>query len=83
MSVYPIALALVAVANIVILVRNYALPWWRRRRVYTDFCEVCNKQLTRNSVRELRSEAADDGTEGFEMGGTAMIATYCRRHFPK
>lgn len=81
--VYPLALAIVATANAVWAVRRYVVPWWRRRRTVVEMCEVCGKGLTRSSVRELRSDATDDAELEIHIGGTAMIATYCRRHFPK
>lgn len=80
MSIYPVALAVIAAVEAVLLSRRWVVPWWRRRREYTDECEVCGKALTRRTVRELR-EDIDDGL--IEVGGTAMIATFCRRHYPK
>jgi len=86
MSLYPVALALVCLVEAVLLARRHLLPWLRRRRTVVDWCEVCNKGLTRSSVRELRSDADDDDElipGGSMGGGTYMVATYCRRHFPR
>lgn len=82
--VYPFALAIVAAANATWAARRYVAPWWRRRCTVVEMCEVCGKGLTLSSVRELRSDATDDAELDIgTVGGTYMVATYCRRHFPK
>lgn len=64
--------------------------WRRERRAakrdrarIVDWCEKCNKGLTRSEVWEIRAAATDDralGIVGF--GGTFMTATYCIEHAP-
>lgn len=58
--------------------------WWVERRRVTDFCEVCGCDLTRRTVRELRSadQASDQQLGIGGVGGTYMVATYCKKHFP-
>lgn len=83
MNIYPLALALVIAANVTWAVRRYVLPWWEHRRKIVEQCEVCAKGLTRRQVRELRSDSTDDADLDIGIGGTFMVATYCRKHFPK
>lgn len=81
--IYPIALAIVAAANATWGVRRWVLPWWKRRHQLVEQCEVCSKWLKPRQVRELREEATDDAELDIGIGGTAMVATYCKRHFPR
>lgn len=81
--IYPLALAAVVLANVILIGRRWARPWWQRQRTVVEMCEVCGRKLTARQVRELRSDADDDAELDIGIGGTATIATYCRRHFPK
>lgn len=88
MNIYPLALALVIVANATWVFRRYVAPWWKRRHQLVEQCEVCSKWLRPGQVRELRSDSNDDDQAMAEIGGTMgggtyMVATYCRKHFPK
>lgn len=49
------------------------------RTMSGDWCRVCQRDLERGKVYEVRTahEAADDG-----QGGTFLSATYCRKHAP-
>lgn len=81
--IYPLAVAIVIAVEAVLLARRHVLPWWKRRRTTTDQCEVCGKWLRPGQVRELREDAPDDAELDIGMGGTYMVATYCRRHYPR
>lgn len=81
--IYPLALAIIAGVEGVLLTRRHLLPWLRQRRKLVEQCEVCSKWLRRRQVRELRADATDDADLDIGVGGTYMVATYCRRHFPR
>ena len=57
----------------------------RRRPMSRDWCTVCLVDLPVGGVYEVR-HAVEDAAEAEAAGlggGTAFVATYCRRHAPK
>ena len=58
------------------------MSWLRRRRcgsrLTCDRCERCGTTLTeKNRVEIVEVIEVDD------LGGTSLVAVYCRRHAPK
>lgn len=77
----------VAAIWIVVLMLVALVVQWRghRRPMSRDWCAVCHKDLRVGDVYEVHvgfDDAAEAEVAGFG-GGSAMVATYCRRHAPK
>ena len=74
------------IAPAVLLAAAIGWQWSRwitnrdRRPLTADWCRVCERELRRGEVWEVRSghEPAEDG-----VGGTYLAITYCRRHKPR
>lgn len=86
MSAPQVVVVLVAMLPLLAVVAWHVRDAWRGRRpMSNDWCAVCQRDLRRGDVYEVHV-GFDDPSEAEVHsfgGGSAMVATYCRRHAPK
>lgn len=60
-----------------------SLKFWRRKPKPVEECETCGKIVDARKAIVITETFDDDRKLGILEGGTAMTATYCRKHDPR